>query len=313
MRATTGRAISASIHQRLRDALARGEPLTYQELADLAGCTVRSVRNYLARPTEIFGFPIERSRDENNRVVVRANVSPDALPGSTTPTADPFQDAFLQALFPAASTDATNDHRNVVVAFRGMPRYSEQHAVIARRFLQASTIRTFALRLRLRDDPADLVLWPIGVVVHNLSGVVLVGLPYGNEDTSQLHAIELSRILDDPNTLEQVPGTPCSGLEDVVIEQVMDLPFCACLPDASTPMTDVHVRFDPSLTNGLRDCIWHHGQRVVLRRNGELDVRFGPVPLHLAASWAASFGAGVRVLGGKKLRKAIKKGSFLPW
>ncbi len=307
MRATTGRAISASIHQRLKDALARGEPLTYQELADLAGCTVRSVRNYLARPTEIFGFPIERSRDENNRVVVHANVPPDALPASTT--ADPFQQAFLQALFPEGPKD---DHNNVVVAFRGMPRYSEQHAVIARRFLQASTTRNFALRLRLRDDPADLVLWPVGVVVHNLFGVVLVGLPYGNEDASLFHAVELSLILDDPDTLEQVPGTPCPGLENVAIGQVMDLPFCTCLPDAGTPMTDVHVRFDPSLTNRLRDCIWHHGQRVVLRRNGELDVRFGPVPLHLAASWAASFGAGVRVLGGKKLRKAIKKGSFLP-
>lgn len=309
MRATTGRAISASIHQRLKDALARGEPLTYQELADLAGCTVRSVRNYLARPTEIFGFPIERARDENNRVIVRANVPPDAVPASTAATTDPFQNAFLQALFP---TDPQSDNHNVVVALRGMPKYSAQHAIIARRFLQASTARTFALRLRLRDDPADLVLWPIGVVVHNLFGVVLVGLPYGNEDTSQLHAVELSLILDEPDTLEQVPGTPCTGLEDITVEKAMDLPFCTCLPDASTPMTDVHVRFDPSLTNRLRDCIWHQGQHVVLRRNGELDVRFGPVPLHLAASWAASFGAGVRVLGGKKLRKAVKKGSFLP-
>lgn len=307
MRATTGRAISASIHQRLKDALARGEPLTYQELADLAGCTVRSVRNYLARPTEIFGFPIERSRDENNRVVVHAIVPPDAAPASTT--ADPFQQAFLQALFPGNPSD---DTPNVVVALRGLPKYSPQHAAIARRFVQASTTRTFALRLRLRDDPADLVLWPVGVVVHNLAGVVLVGLPYGNEDASQLHAVELSRILDDPDSLEPVPGTPCSGLEDVTVATAMDLPFCASLPEASTPMTDVHVRFDPSLTNRLRDCIWHQGQQVILRRNGELDVRFGPVPLHLAASWAASFGAGVRVLGGKKLRKAIKKGSFFP-
>lgn len=310
----TGRAVSAAIHQRLRQALAKGEPLTYQQLADQAGCTVRSVRNYLARAQDIFGFTVEKSRDDEHRVVVRAvGLKPPRAP-SAKKDLDPFDAALASALFPDDAT--TSGSRNtVIVAFRGLPAYGSHQTLVARRWAKAPKSKSStALRVALRHDSAEVVLWPIAVVVHNLSGVVLIGAPPDAERPDQIVCLDLASVRDEPDAIEDAPDALAPGfeLEEVVVDDLLDLPFSAHKPNPDEPMTDVHVRFEPVLATTLAHRIWHRSQRVVLRRNGELDVRFGPVPVGLAASWAAGFGAGVRIMGDKKLRKAIKKKSFVP-
>lgn len=305
MRATSGRAVSATILQRLHQALAQGEPLSYQQLADHAGCTVRSVRNYLDQPAQIFGFPIEKSRDPQHRVLVRAILSshPDHHPD-----VDPFHDAFLHALFP---DDPPLTPGPVVVALPGLPRYGRHQAIVARQWADHSRTRSQALRLRVPDFALHTSLWPLGVVIHQHAGVVLVGLPCDANAPTQPLTIELHRLPDEPDLLEPIDRMPPAWLDDVALDQLIDLPFCAT-PPGDDEMVEVHVRFDVSLTDRLRQCVWHRSQRMVLRTDGELDVRFGPVPLRLAASWACSFGAGATVLGDKRLRKTVKKRSFSP-
>jgi hypothetical protein len=121
----------------------------------------------------------------------------------------------------------------------------------------------------------------------------------------------LHRLPDEPDLIEPIDRSPPAWLNDVSLDQLIDLPFCA-KPPGDDEMVDVHVRFDASLTDRLRHCVWHRSQLMVLRTDGELDVRFGPVPLRLAASWACSFGLAVTVLGDKRLRKTVKKKSFSP-
>ncbi len=305
MRATTGRAVSATILQRLHQALAQGEPLSYQQLADHARCTVRSVRNYLDQPAQLFGFPIEKSRDPQHRVLVRAILSPPVVPHTDV---DPFHEAFLHALFP---NDAPPTPRPVIVALPSLPRYGRHQALVARRWADHSRTRTQALRLRVPDFAINPNLWPLGVVIHQHAGVVLVGLPCDAKAPTQPLSIELHRLPDEPDLLESIDRNPPPWLNDVTLDQLIDLPFCAA-PPGDDAMVDVHVRFDASLTDRLRHCVWHRSQLMVLRTDGELDVRFGPVPLRLAASWACSFGSGVTVLGDKRLRKTVKKRSFSP-
>ncbi len=303
MRATTGRAVSATILQRLHQALAHGEPLSYQQLAEHAGCTVRSVRNYLDQPAEIFGFPIEKSRDSQHRVLVRAVLS---SPVSPPADVDPFHDAFLHALFPSDAPSGP-----VVVALPNLPRYGRHQALVARRWAEHGRSRNQAVRLRFPGFSLHPTLWPLGVVVHHHEGVVLIGLPCDASAPSSPLAFALHRLPDDPDLLEPIDRTQPPWLKDVSLEQLVDLPFCATPPGDDT-MVEVHVRFDASLTDRLRHCLWHRSQVLVLRTDGQLDVRFGPVPLRLAASWVCSFGSGVSVQGDKRLRKAVKKRSFSP-
>jgi WYL domain len=315
MRAMTGRAVSAAIHQRLREALAKGEPLTYQQLAEQAGCTVRSVRNYLARAQDIFGFTVAKSRDDEHRVVVRAvGLKSPRAPSVKKNDVDPFDEALASALFPDAAKPSRS-RSSVIVAFQGLPAYGIHQTLAARRWANAPTGKSStALRVVLCHDSAEVVLWPVAVVVHNLSGVVLVGAPPEAERPDQIVCIELASVRDEPDAIQEAPdaSAPEFELDEVVVDDLLDLPFSALKPHPDEPMIDVHVRFEPMLATSLAHRIWHRSQRVVLRRNGELDVRFGPVPLGAAASWAAGFGAGVRIMGDKKLRKAIKKTSFVP-
>lgn len=309
----TGRAVSAAIHQSLKDALLQGEPLTYQQLAERAGCTVRSVRNYLARAEEIFGFPVDKSRDSEHRVVVRAQGTPRARTRATPPT-DPFHGALCRALFPD-DQQASAQPEPVVVAFQGLPAYSMHQANVARAWaLAASDGQPTAYRLTLRQPQMSVVLWPVAVVVHANTGVILVGIPPAAPAPDQLVTLPLASVADEadaiaPDRQAVVPAFDPRGIE---LEAWIDLPFSGLRPDPREPTVDVHVRFEPTAAARVLRRVWHRSQRVVLRRDGELDVRFGPVPLAAAASWAASFGSALSVLGDKKLRKAVKKRSFVP-
>ena len=308
MGATTGRTVSAGIVQRLREALTQGEPRSYQQLADHAQCTVRSVRNYLARSSEIFGFDIEATRNAKHQVLVRA-LTPTPQPETTSSTTnDPFSSAFLDALFPATRTTPS---RCVVIALPNMPRYGLHQERIARTWAACSRSREQAVRLRIPTLCHSNTVWSKGVVVHHDAGVVLVGIPCDATSWSQIMSIGLHSVPDEAGLLEEVPKQRPAWIDDVSLRDLIDIPFCGA-PISDEPMVDVHVRFDAKLTEQLRSCVWHRSQQVVLRTDGRLDVRFGPVPLARAASWAASFGSGATIIGTKALRKAVKKRSFSP-
>ena len=306
MRANTGRAVSASIVQRLRQALATGESFSYQQLAEHADCTVRSVRNYLAASTEVFGFPLEKTRNHKHEVLVRARVE---LP-TVQPTTgdDEHSDAVLRALLPDPFSSTPQP---IVVVLPNLPRYGQHQVDVARTWAECTRPQTHALRVRCPAMQPSTLLWPRGVLVHHQAGVVLAGFPLSATAPSHLVTIALHNVPDAPDVLEHqdVDEQPAAWMNDVCLDKLLDLPFCSS-PSPDIPSVDVHVRFEAYLTERLRLCVWHRSQRVVLRTDGRLDVRFGPVPLPLAASWAASFGASVTVMGNKQLRKAVKKRSF---
>ncbi len=313
MRAMTGRAVSAAIHQRLEDALAQGEPRTYQQLADHAGCTVRSVRNYLERAEEIFGFPVEKTRDEEHRIVVRAvgATSTRSRPRGTAP--DPLATALTRALFPNPSDSSSASP--VIVALPGLPTYGAHQARAVRLWAEAAAAkRPRALRLRHAIPTGGEVYFPTAVVVHNVSGVVLLGAPTYALGLDDGIAIALEDVPDEPGACEAVHNVAPPPVSIVKMREAStsDLPFTLRTPSSGEPLVRVHVRFGVPVAARLQGRLWHRSQRVVVRRDGELDVRFGPVPLADAASWAAAFGDAIRVLGDKKLRKAVKKGSFVP-
>ncbi|PIE05918.1 MAG: hypothetical protein CSA75_02245 [Sorangium cellulosum] len=301
MRAMTGRAVSAAIHQSLKDALTTGQPFTYHQLASLAGCTVRSVRNYLARSEEIFGFPISKSRDDSHRVVVQA-IGITAPSSHLPPPDDPFDGALQAGLFPQ---EALNYNGPVIVAMRGFPSYGARQASIAKNWAREAKNGS---PLTLHLESSILTLWPLAVIVHNLAGVILVGADVHQDD--ELIVIDLACVEDVAKATH--PGGSRPAIHCHTIQDALGLPFWVGGPHADDCTVDVHVRFDPRLHDRLQSCLWHPHQKVESRKNGELDVRFGPVPLRAAACWVASFGRGVHVLGNKKLRKTIKKNSFSP-
>lgn len=307
----TGRAVSAAIHQRLRDALASGKPHTYQELADIADCTVRSVRNYLARSQDIFGFPIRRERDSEHRVVVRAvGLESNRAPTSTP---DPFGDALLHALFPDEATSRSTPP--IIVAFHDFPSYGTHQRNIARRWAAACASNDRNANVLRLDPmrPAEITLWPICVVVHDIDGIVLVGLA-AQDDANHVAVVPLSRVVNEPGALRAVEPERLRDrdVESSELLAALHLPFRAGTPQPDDIFVDVHVRFDPRLAEALRERRWHPRQRVTMRKSGELDVQFDAVPLRAAASWVSGYGEGVRVVGDKKLRKAVKKSAFLP-
>lgn len=351
----------------------QGEPVTYEKLASVAGCTVRTVRNYLAHAEDVLGFPIEKSRDEKRRTLVRAvGVSPrknttKAVPSKVAVQHEPHKSQKAQCVKTAGSdvgkqsgtskksvqnarvkhgseqgatcceklcsgagsghggfasallacffgeqTGEASDSSSIVVATHGLACYNPVLHDISVQFADACRARDFAVQLAMADGSDDVVLWPLAVVLHNVFGVLLVGLPYESQVLSDVLTVPLSRVLPDISRVKQVQGKRCKALDDANVHELLDLPFTAWTARADVAMTRVHVRFDAKISQHLMSVQWHRQQQVVLRTDGKLDVRFGPVPLDQAASWLASFGTAVRVMGGKKLRKTLKKGNFSP-
>lgn len=231
--------------------------------------------------------------------------------------ADLGRDVFSRALLACFLGEQTSevsgrDSSNIVVATHGLACYSPDLHDIAVQFAGACSARDYAVQLAMADGSDDVVLWPLAVVFHNVFGVLLVGLPYESQVLSDLQTLPLSRVLPDVSRVKQVQGKRCKALDDANVHELLDLPFTAWTARADDVMTRVHVRFDAKIAQHLVNVRWHRQQQVVLRTDGKLDVRFGPVPLDQAASWLASFGTAVRVLGGKKLRKTLRKGNFSP-
>jgi hypothetical protein len=318
----TGRAVSAAIHSRLRDALAQGEPRTYAQLAEHAGCTVRSVRNYLSRSKEIFGFAVEQTRAAGSHsVLVRAAGVPAQVRASPEISSS-LVAGLRDRLFHTESATRTPDDRPtcLTVCFRGIPSYSALHEKLLTCWLQACCqVPRSAVRLRVsgRDAAPELMLWPLGAVLHNIEGLLLVGLPLEADALDAVRVINLDSVSTDSDAIEWVDrkqtGEPAVDLSAVDLAELIDLPFSACpVGQDSRVAVNVHVRFEAAIANRMRTRVWHRAQTAVLRTDGSLDVKFGPVDLDVAASWVSSFGDAARVVGDKKLRKAVKKRSFCP-
>ena len=308
MRATSGRAVSATILQRLQHALAQGRPLTYLELAQQAGCTVRSVRNYLQHAEQLLGFDVEKKRDRE-RVLVRAVLSsPSSLPPSSCFRSDasPLDSALSDRLFPPSTV---NPLSCVQIAFPNLPHYAEHHARVCQAWIRHAQSRTHALRFLIPTVTSTAPLWPLGIVVNHHMGIVLIGFPCHETDPKNRWTLELIRLPNESTLWEPIEREAPDWVKALSVRDLFDSPFCF-LSDQEDKTIDVHVRFDASLTERLRHCVWHSSQSVVLRTDGMLDVRFGPVSLAWAASWVSSFGASVTVLGDKKLCKTVKKRSF---
>jgi AcrR family transcriptional regulator len=319
-RGMTGRAVSASIHSRLHEALVRGEPMTYAQLADHAGCTVRSVRNYLARSQEIFGFAVETLRDpDNNSIKVRAKVAaprPDQPPDHSAWLAAAVRERLFR-LEPGARPQS--ERLPLLAAFRGIPAYGQEHEKLLGWWLAACrTQPRLAVRLRPRSSTApDTVLWPVGAVLHNIEGLLLVGLPVEADAAESVRVINLDAVSTEADALVAVgteeTGEPAVDLAAIDMAELLDVPFSVHpRVDEVRPSAKVHVRFEPELAERMGGRVVHRTQSAVLRTDGSLDVKFGPADLSTAAAWARSFGKALRVLGSKKLRKAVKKGSYTP-
>lgn len=322
-RGKTGRAVSAAIHSRLRDALVQGEPRTYAQLAEHAGCTIRSVRNYLARSREIFGFAVEQTRvPGTHSVLVRAAGSPAEKPRSQSGFISDLGVSLRERLFHAEPAKRARGDRPapLVVSFRGIPSYGPDHEAVLESWLAASCqMPRTAVRLRrvAQAGAPEIMLWPLGAVLHNIDGLLLVGLPLEADHAEAVRIINLENVSTEPDAITLVDrretGEPAVDLNAIELSEIVDLPFCArsVEPDDRTEV-HVHVRFDAEVAERMRSRVWHRSQSAVLRTDGSLDVKFGPVDLNAAAAWASSFGRAVRVLGDKKLRKAVKKRSFSP-
>ncbi len=319
-RGTTGRAVSATIHIRLREALQRGEPMSFAQLAAAADCTVRSVRNYLARARDIFGFDVEQRRAPGGHaVLVRALVDPVPVAPARVMRSGSIAERLRDGLFHADPTEAARGPSpSLLVAFRGLPAYTTEHERLLEAWLQACEAEPrCAVRLSLsRPASVEALLWPVGAVIHNLDGILLLGLPIEAESPEKVQAIELDAVLTGVEALRLIDrgesGDPALDFTSIDLRELIDLPFCSAPRCSATRTVDVHVRFDPCAAERVRSRWWHKGQSAVLRTDGCLDLEFGPVPLGAAAGWVASWGDAVKVVGDKKLRKAVKKRDFAP-
>jgi hypothetical protein len=321
-RGKTGRAVSATIHGRLLEALLQGEPKTYAQLAEHAGCTVRSVRNYLERSQEIFGFRVQQSRAPGSHcVLVRAAAPALASRRSSPALVDGLAAAVRERLFHLERPAPAQGERpaTIIASFRGIPSYGPDHERLLDSWVTACTARPrLAVRLRCPGlEPPECILWPLAAILHNVEGLLLVGLPLEADSLDAVRVVNLERVSTEPGGLALTQrgetGEPAVDLESIDVHELIELPFSA-RPMRQDGRTDVevHVRFEPELAERMRNRLWHRGQEAVLRTDGCLDVKFGPVDLDVAASWASSFGSAVRVLGSKKLRKTVKKGRFVP-
>jgi hypothetical protein len=326
MSKSTGRAVSAAIHSRLRDALLRGNPITYAQLASEADCTVRSVRNYLERSVEIFGFPVERIRGDGHNVFVRALVPPDepiptVVDASPLPAPSQSKDCFdqigeaLAQSLRSQSAAHPAPRSAIFIALRALPSYSPAHSAVLSRFLAACERHpTTTVSVRVGDIWTPPIV-PLAVVLRDIRGILLI-FAKRLDDTLLVNSIALCDVSDADDAIRDVEPSPdFSDLdpESIDLIDVLDLPF-AVTPKSSSPKSrvSVHLRFEKDHSALARSRWWHHSQRLIAHRDGSTELRFGPVDANAAASLVVSLGKTVEVLGDKRLRKVVKKRSFVP-
>jgi hypothetical protein len=291
--------------------------MTYEELAQAARCTARSVRNYLDDARRTIGAPVERVRgaDRTVRVLLRASEESVTIEhiGRT------LAREMLRGIFPVAGTALERSGKpprtQVVVAVRGAYQYDELHMRALRRWLDASQARprraarfTYAGR-----ETRERVVWPVGIVVRDLARVYLAGVPEEADDGRDVRTYALERVLvrgagvRGPQVLSgSSAGVPPDGVDSARIVDAIDLPFSIYPPDVDGVM--VHVRFTPDQARYVEGRLWHVTQRVRRLHDRSLDVRFGPANLDEAAAWVRQWGDGASTIGDERLRRELGHG-----
>ena len=99
---------------------------------------------------------------------------------------------------------------------------------------------------------------------------------------------------------------PPKGLDVARIEDAADLPF-SMYPAEAENAAHVHVRFAPEQARFVFGRRWHTNQTMRWRRDGGLDIRFGPADVREAAGWIRQWGRGVTVLGDASVIRAAKR------
>jgi hypothetical protein len=299
----TGRDVSASITRRLLEALDTGVPLTRNELAERAGCSARTVHNYVADAERALGLRVRRERGEDR--VVRFVADPGSAAATIEQLAHALAHEMLRRVFPVAGTRfgrRAPTRPQLVVSVRGTYTYEERHLRVLRRWLQAASSRPRrGLRFGYRDK-SELVAWPVGIVVRDLARVYLAGVPEHAERGQDIRTYALERLRLD-SAVSFMEGEPPEGIESARIVDAIDDPFSIFPPTDDGVMA--HLRFARDEALYILGRTWHRTQKVEQRRDGAVDMTFGPADLGETAAWVRQWGAGVRVLGDKRLRAAV--------
>jgi hypothetical protein len=292
--------------------LLQGKPMTYQQLAAQAGCTVRSVRNYLNHAQSLFGFSIKKTRVPGSRVLLITADMP-APPPAHSPLRSLLGELLFHHLFPAHQHD---DVPTGMAIIDGWPAYDPRHRLIADRWIAAcqhDPWKPVRLHCSSAGNSLERVLWPVTTLLHVADGVSLIGVDVASQTSPSFVRVGLADILPDEDGVTPVEGDlllPASTRRQW-IELCSTAPVVRFGGEDDT-IVNLHLRFLPPVVDDVRHRVWDTSQRVVFRRDGAMDLHIPRVPLSWAASLAASFGEGVEVLGSKKLRKAVKKRKFLP-
>jgi predicted DNA-binding transcriptional regulator YafY len=311
-RTESGRAASARIVAKLREALSPGVPKTYAELAAAGACSERSVRNYLDLAERTLGFGVQRVRGADGVTRVRAEAS---AAQSVDELAHGLAGAMLRGIFPTEGTQLDRRLRaprvQFVVAPAGAYEYGEAHLRLLRRWIELVARRPrVQVRFAYRSPTVDgdrgaavRVVWPLGVVFRDLSRVYLAGLRDEEDEVRDLRTYALERV---EGGLEVLTTTDVPKVvETARIEAAIDLPFSMFRADGDP--CHVHVRVAKESAPYVEGRRWHKSQRITRRKDGTLDVRFGPADAHQAAAWVRQWGKSVEVVGDARLREVMGK------
>ncbi len=300
----SGRAVSAGIVSRLRAALEAGGALTYGELASAAGCSTRTVRNYLDEEVEALGSRVVRERGKGGAIRVR--LARDDAQATIEDLARQLARQTLRGVFPIAGTSLDRAGKNprvqAVLAVRGAFQYREPHLRALRAWLAAASRRPrVAVRFEYSSPvsgPGLRVVWPLGLVLRDLARVYVAGVPAEADDGSQVQTYALERI----DLVRRRPavevllgedaGTAPAGIERAVIEDAIDTPF-SVYPARGPDSVLVTVRFTPWQATFIEGRRWHRRQTMRRHRDGSLTLRFGPADRGEVEAWVRQWGEGV--------------------
>jgi WYL domain len=300
----SGRVASASFVVALRDALANGRPSTYRQLAERAGCTERTVRNYLAHADDTLGFKIRRTRGTDHAVrVYRHEEASGAALFEKLGRALAWE--VLRNVFPLSGT-ALESPRNtlsnlITVSTRGTYRYGEKHLSVLRRWLTLASSRP-RRAVRFGYESADGVVsvreaWPVGMVLRDAARVFLAGVPAEATDgrTAHTYALEFVDLSKTP-ALEpldgRASGQPPPRLDNATVADFIDAPFSMFRPDADRSVR-VRASFTPAAARYVRNRDWHAKQSFKTLSNGGVELSFGPAHRAEVESWLRGWGKDV--------------------
>jgi len=318
-----GREQRARAVTQLREALLSGRAWTYGELAALAGCTERTVRNHLDVAEVALGLAITRAQGPDR--VVRVRMAESGHRETIDALAHEIAADMLRRIFPVAGTTLDRPARGaraqLVVAVRGALPYAERHLAALRAWLVAASERP---RVPLcfgydGSERGERLVWPLGAVIRDLARVYLVGVPDEAGDARDVRTYALERVVLPTRGPALVrlataeAGTAPRGMERAVVEHAIDLPF-SVFPADDGDTVKVRVRFSAAQARHVRGRTWHRHQREKLLSSGQLEVSFGPANLGEAAAWVRQWGRAVTVLGDERLVEALREnpGPVLP-